>query len=84
MKKEIPCSRDSLSRKIQRLLSCHFLLDLFGGSRQEKEGPENCSRKCEYINGRNDHFLASCNVRPLAIPEILAQTQGFDYWQLIH
>ena len=26
----------------------------------------------------------SCNVCPVAIPEISAQTQGFDYWQPIH
>ena len=26
----------------------------------------------------------SCNVCPVAIPEICAQTQGSDYWQLIH
>ena len=31
------------------------------------------------------HFsLASCNVCHVAIPEIFAQTQGSDYWQLIH
>ena len=31
------------------------------------------------------HFLlASCNVCPVAIPEIFAQTQGSDYWQLIY
>ena len=31
------------------------------------------------------HFLqVSCNVCPVAIPEICAQTQGSDYWQLIH
>ena len=29
-------------------------------------------------------FLVSCNVCLLAIPEIFAQTQGSDYWQLIH
>ena len=29
-------------------------------------------------------FLASCNVCPMVIPEILLQTQGADYWQLIH
>ena len=29
-------------------------------------------------------FLASCNVCPVAIPEISAQTQGSDHWQLIH
>ena len=31
------------------------------------------------------HFsLASCSVCHVAIPEIFAQTQGSDYWQLIH
>ena len=29
-------------------------------------------------------FLASYNVCPMAIPEICAQTQGSNYWQLIH
>ena len=29
-------------------------------------------------------FIASCNIWPVAIPEIFAQTQGSDYWQLIH
>ena len=34
-------------------------------------------------------YNCSCNptfiyVFPVAIPEIFAQTQGFDYWQLIH
>ena len=29
-------------------------------------------------------FLASCNVCHMAIPEISAQTQGSNYWQLIH
>ena len=29
-------------------------------------------------------FLASCNVCPVGIPQISAQTQGSDYWQLIH
>ena len=31
------------------------------------------------------HFsLASYNVRPVAIQEICAQTQEYDYWRLIH
>lgn len=29
-------------------------------------------------------FLASCNVCPMVIPNIFAQTQGADYWKLIH
>lgn len=29
-------------------------------------------------------YLASCNVCPMVIPEIFAQTQGSEYWQLIH
>ena len=29
-------------------------------------------------------LLASRSVSPVAIPEIFAQTQGSDYWQLIH
>ena len=29
-------------------------------------------------------FLATCNVCPVAMPEIFAQTQGSDHWQLIH
>ena len=29
-------------------------------------------------------FLASCNVFPVALPEIFSKTQGSDYWQLIH
>ena len=29
------------------------------------------------------YLLASCNVCPVAIPEIFAQTEGSDYWQLI-
>lgn len=29
-------------------------------------------------------FLASCNVCPMVIPKIFAQTQGADYWKLIH
>ena len=29
-------------------------------------------------------FIASYNVCPVAIPELFAQTQGSDYWQLIH
>ena len=29
-------------------------------------------------------YLASCNVCPMVIPEIFAQTQGAEYWQLIH
>ena len=31
------------------------------------------------------HFLlATCNVCPLAIPELFAQTRASDYWQIIH
>ena len=29
-------------------------------------------------------FIASYNVCPVAISELFAQTQGSDYWQLIH
>ena len=29
-------------------------------------------------------FVTSYNVCPVAIPELFAQTQGSDYWQLIH
>ena len=29
-------------------------------------------------------LLATCNVCPVAIPEIFAQTQGSDYWQFTH
>ena len=29
-------------------------------------------------------FIASYDVCPVAIPELFAQTQGSDYWQLIH
>ena len=29
-------------------------------------------------------YLASCNVCRMVIPEIFAQTQGAEYWQLIH
>ena len=29
-------------------------------------------------------FIASYNVCPVAIPELFAQTQGSDHWQLIH
>ena len=29
-------------------------------------------------------FLAGYNICPVAIPEIYAQTQGSDYWQLTH
>ena len=71
MKKEILRSRDILSRKIQRLLSCHFSPRTLGGSCQEKEDPGKSGIKCEHINGRNDRFLTSCNVRPVAIPENL-------------
>ena len=56
MKKEIPRSRDILSRKIQRLLSCHFSPRTLGGSCQEKEDPRRSGRKYEHINGRNDRF----------------------------
>ena len=56
MKKEILRSRDILSRKIQRLLSCHFSPRTLGGSCQEKEDPRKSGRKYEHINGRNDRF----------------------------
>ena len=84
MKKEIPRASDSLSRKPKGFWAATFLLELFGVSCQEKEDPGNSGRKCEHINGRNDRFPARCDIRPVAIPEIFAQTQGFYYWQLIH
>ena len=83
MKKEILRSRDILSRKIQRLLSCHFSPRTLGGSCQEKEDPGKSGIKCEHINGRNDRFLRSCMFAPWRSQKIFAQTQGFDYWQLI-
>ena len=33
---------------------------------------------------RHTFFLASCNVCPMVIPEIFVQTQGSDYWRVIH